>query len=1322
MSGVTIRVRANSQQARSELKKVEQSVGNIEKATQSLATAIKGAIATYSGFVTVKGIVQAADSFKLLENRLKLVAKEGEPVSATMLRLNRLAIESRTGITTTATNYQRLARSFQGTNRTSGDFLKITEAINKATKIGGQPLATQQAALFQLSQAFASGVLRGEEFNSVSEGAPEILSALTQALGVSRAELREMAFDGQITSDILADSLLKQLPKIRDEFELLTPTVNELTEIMKGEFTRALSEIDKVFDFSGSTAGKIELLTTAFSYIADNAVIQISKAQIVFYKFAYDVAFVVEDVKKALLSLFQFDFDPEAFRERFSKAYEGIKNLDFFKSIPVINLENSIKNVSYVLNTLETWKNAVILVFKNMYDAIIGNSWWRKIFDEGEYAIGSGYYVQLLTGVLGEVKVWGRKFVDEFKNIFLGYEEVNPFNEKGRESRRSGGIASFFYTAIKAINDFSSAIKNAVTESDSFKESMNFFITKKSAFQETFKLFTDDIAANGGILGYLTKLSQRLSEVSNKFSNDLGKSIDKFIKGTPIPEFAQENGKEDRVGGLLGEGGFLREGGFADRNKWLAAGAAFAGAVVIALPNELRNSAIQGALFGLGYVIAAGFLSIITAPITLGIAAVAFLPQALSFLNDEGIFGVTTKDIGRAIGDGVINFFKDDAGQEGFGTRLINAIIDAAGEFGAGLAEGLDIDIGPMTEKLGGAFALAVAGATAVGILRNGVIGTGAWIVKTILTAIGARFTVGALGTKLSGTLIDIKDDKKILDKATASGIAIGSALIRGLFSGLLVVGIADSISSGVEGLLDESVGKVDKALLLGAIEGGGVGAAVGLLFGPFGAIGGAIVGGILGSIVAALTASVADIDAWVVDIGNAIYDGLISGWDRFKDNITSFFSNLNPFGESGTAAGEIGGTFSNNKVGGTASENSLLKRFINFLESSGYASGGYIRGPGGPKDDQIPAMLSNGEFVIQASAVSKFGTGFFAALNSGIKPLGFMGGTAQLSDWQKVQLEGLRADEQLFLEAIADAKRKFDYNKQTGSNTGISAAVRQRDAAQQGLDSVYARIASITGSGTITTADGSTISPPKKSDGESLGKKTATDFAQAFKDGLVQAISTGDFKDFGKLLLDKFTMSVIDAVVTGFTDALFKGLTAEGGGLTEFFNSLFKLGEGITEETGKKLEEGLKSAESESKGGVGFKGIIDFTKGIFGKDGFIGKIIGSIGTLFKNFDLSSVLGSIPFLPFNSGGIVPNTPYSRVGVDSVPAMLTPGELVVPANKVDRFMNNQGKSNTVVNLSITGDVSRQTRQEIVKMLPTIASGVNAQNKERNYKYR
>jgi hypothetical protein len=87
---------------------------------------------------------------------------------------------------------------------------------------------------------------------------------------------------------------------------------------------------------------------------------------------------------------------------------------------------------------------------------------------------------------------------------------------------------------------------------------------------------------------------------------------------------------------------------------------------------------------------------------------------------------------------------------------------------------------------------------------------------------------------------------------------------------------------------------------------------------------------------------------------------------------------------------------------------------------------------------------------------------------------------------------------------------------------------------------------------------------------------------------------------------------------------------------------------------------------------------------------------------------------------FNSGGIVPSTSYSQVGKDSVPAMLTPGEMVIPANKVGDFRSGNKSVSQVINLSITGDISRQTKQEIINMLPTIANGVNAQNKEANYR--
>jgi hypothetical protein len=114
--------------------------------------------------------------------------------------------------------------------------------------------------------------------------------------------------------------------------------------------------------------------------------------------------------------------------------------------------------------------------------------------------------------------------------------------------------------------------------------------------------------------------------------------------------------------------------------------------------------------------------------------------------------------------------------------------------------------------------------------------------------------------------------------------------------------------------------------------------------------------------------------------------------------------------------------------------------------------------------------------------------------------------------------------------------------------------------------------------------------------------------------------------------------------------------------------------------------------------------------------------IFSNISGIFQGGQSFNPISAIfSFIGLNNGGIIPSTPYSKRGVDSVPTMLTPGELVIPADKVKSYNNNSGGS-TVVNLSITGDISRQTRSEVIKMLPTIATGVNSQNKERNFKSR
>lgn len=117
--------------------------------------------------------------------------------------------------------------------------------------------------------------------------------------------------------------------------------------------------------------------------------------------------------------------------------------------------------------------------------------------------------------------------------------------------------------------------------------------------------------------------------------------------------------------------------------------------------------------------------------------------------------------------------------------------------------------------------------------------------------------------------------------------------------------------------------------------------------------------------------------------------------------------------------------------------------------------------------------------------------------------------------------------------------------------------------------------------------------------------------------------------------------------------------------------------------------------------------------------DMVLGKITDSI--ISKSIGQAVDFG-MSFLGFSDGGMVPSTPNSKSYADSVPAMLTPGELVVPKSQVDNFLNGSGGSGggQTFNINVTGDVSRLTRKEIAKMMPEIAAGTNMLNKENNIK--
>lgn len=328
--------------------------------------------------------------------------------------------------------------------------------------------------------------------------------------------------------------------------------------------------------------------------------------------------------------------------------------------------------------------------------------------------------------------------------------------------------------------------------------------------------------------------------------------------------------------------------------------------------------------------------------------------------------------------------------------------------------------------------------------------------------------------------------------------------------------------------------------------------------------------------------------------------------------------------------------------------------------KGKGYATGGFVSGAGTATSDSIPAMLSNGEYVIQASTVGKFGKGFFDLINRGVMPVGRSSGGI-MGDYSGDRGYALRQLRTLLNDDIDDSYQSHQISELSRYIKQLGEAVLRGN--KEVVEATREQTEVITEDNTATagTSAGSRGGAGSGSGGNSETDNLAEDFKSNFAQSLRNALISGDPKDFLHGVVDQLTNKILDSFVDGFTSSLFENIDLNGI-LGNLFNSIGSSGSG---------------------------------------GGGLGNIIGGL--------FNGILG------MNDGGVVPHTPYSKIGRDSVPAMLTPGEVVIPTDQVGK-----GGGTTVVNLSITGDVTRQTRKEVLSMLPEITSGVNVTNKERGYR--
>lgn len=226
--------------------RTERSIGSMERTMSSLSGVAKGLLAALS----VQQVASYADAWTELNNKVANSVRTGETQAEVMQRIFDVSQETQSSLNGTATLYARLERGTRTYNTSAEDLTRLTTIINQGFAVSGATAQEAENAIIQLSQGIASGVLRGEEFNSVSEQGSRLMVALADSMGVSIGQLRAMAAQGQLTTDVVVKGLLSQGDAIGKEFANTTVSIAKGLQVAGNNVTKFFGENSTVKSFA----------------------------------------------------------------------------------------------------------------------------------------------------------------------------------------------------------------------------------------------------------------------------------------------------------------------------------------------------------------------------------------------------------------------------------------------------------------------------------------------------------------------------------------------------------------------------------------------------------------------------------------------------------------------------------------------------------------------------------------------------------------------------------------------------------------------------------------------------------------------------------------------------------------------------------------------------------------------------------------------------------------------------------------------------------------------------------------------------------------
>lgn len=234
-------------------------------ASSALTGRLKNLLGAYVGLQTVQKLVETSDQMTQINARLQLMTGSAEAAAAAQDKIYQAAQRSRGAYLDMAYMVAQLGTLAPDAFTDTDELIAFAEQLQKQMAISGASGQSAQAAMIQLTQALASGTLRGDELNSVLEQTPMIAKTIAEYMGVSTGQMREMASEGAITADVVKNAMLSAAEETNAAFESIPLTWGQVWTMAGNVALQALQPVLNVISWGVNNLDTLIPLVTGLT-------------------------------------------------------------------------------------------------------------------------------------------------------------------------------------------------------------------------------------------------------------------------------------------------------------------------------------------------------------------------------------------------------------------------------------------------------------------------------------------------------------------------------------------------------------------------------------------------------------------------------------------------------------------------------------------------------------------------------------------------------------------------------------------------------------------------------------------------------------------------------------------------------------------------------------------------------------------------------------------------------------------------------------------------------------------------------------------------